>query len=139
MGPAGGVSAVVRAVAWDASAHRLAVSLGAAEVPSVALFVTSTAPVLTARLIGLIRDEPPPRDGAAGPSGAGAAAAEKLEEEEGVGGEGVMGREQGVESLWAGDVALAFQGSLAGAFAGGDLLAVRRGDMIRVLPLYYTP
>ena len=135
MGPAGGVSAVVRAAAWDASAQRLAVSLGAAEEPSVALFATSVSPVLTARLIGLICDEPSRQECAAGPPGAGAAAAEKLGGEEGVVGEGVVGREQGADFVRAGDVALAFQGS----FAGGSLLAVRRGDAIRVLPLYYTP
>ena len=133
----------MRAVAWDATAERLAVSLGAggADGASVALFATSLEPVLTARLIGFVRDEPRATggargggNGAASPSDSGPAAAEKLPEAGAAGGEGTLGQQQVGQGVRAGEAAVAFQPS----FGGGSLLAVRRNDTIRVLPLYFT-
>lgn len=135
--------AKVRTVAWDANASRLAVYLSGSSCqgPAVALFATALEPLLTASFIGYIRDGSANPKGSGGNGGQDAAGPSSGIESDSLGQEdiraaGEKGRleKSGLRIMKGADAALTFQPS----FQGGSLLAVRRGDSIRVLPLYYS-
>lgn len=128
----------MRTVAWDANASRLAVCLSGSSShgPAVAIFATALEPLLTASFLGFIRDgsENSKASGdnggqdAAGPSSDSVSGSLDKEDIR------AAGEKSGVRKTEDADAALSFQPS----FEGGSLLAVQRGDSIRVLPLYYS-
>ena len=101
----------VLGMAWDAHGERLAVAVSSASTDgaSVVLYSTATQPMLTARYIGRIEC------GAAGSSEGQQSPAD------------ARGNCPGV--------ALAFQPG----FEKGSLLAVRCGDIVKAVPLYFEP
>ena len=134
--PAGADGVTIQAAAWDVNSERLALALGGkgSQANTVALFATAAQPMLTARSIGFIRDRPHQSsqqgdDDEAAPSEIDQSAAAESTADQAAGADQRQ-QEQATE-----EVALAFQHS----FDGGSLLAVRRRDQIRVLPLYYNP
>ena len=128
-------------MAWDVYGERLAVALGGSgpQAGSVALFATAADPMLSARLIGFIKDRSMGKsDDTAGSDRAGPSRPRPSDEngeiqpaEE----EAQHADDHSRETAAEEKVALAFQPS----FDGGSLLAIRRNDTIRVLPLYYRP
>lgn len=140
---AGGECPKVHTVAWDANADRLAISLGgdSSQGAAVALFATALEPLLTARFLGFIRDGSAKPKGTGGSRGSDAAGPSSDsvsgslgKEESRAAGEEVRHAKATVRTLEVAEAALSFQSS----FEAGSLLAVRRDDYIRVLPLYYS-
>lgn len=129
-----GGEATVHGVAWDPRGQRLALALGGRHPAAgcVALYDTRSDPILTARFVGFARVLP------AGGQGrdSSAAAAEpdweivEAEEAEGPGAGGQHGG--GVVEAMA--TAMTF----LPAFEQGAVLAVRQGDCVSTLPMYFS-
>mgnify|MGYP001082409994 CR=1 FL=1 len=126
----------LESMAWDPRGQRLAVALGGSHPAAgrVALYDTRCEPLLSARFIGFMRVEP-----TAGPTAQArpraAAGSEEIEAEAGE--EGAEGQE-GVDAAESAPGVGATQLSFWAGFGQGALLAVRRGDFVGTVPLYFS-
>jgi hypothetical protein len=140
--------AVVESVAWDPRGQRLAVAVGGKHPAAgcVALYDTRCEPLLSARFIGFVRVGPLADPGAAGGSqavaqhaqlgafaGPGAGLPPEIQEIEGEEEREAQGPGRG-EAEGSAAARLCFQPG----FGQGALLAVRRGDFIGTVPLYFS-
>lgn len=142
-GVARGAGPLVAGAAWDARGQRLALALGDSHPAAgcVALYDTALDPILTARFIGFASVQPLHPEGTAGSgctgssgSGSGGVRAGAEIWPEGEGREGGPAARAATAAGTGGGMSLAFHP----AFDQGALLAVRQGQRVAAIPMYFA-